>query len=398
VASVAQTIASVLINAGASKAGAAGVIGNFTQESSLNPSSPGGLLGQWQGSRYTALQNFAQSQGKTVTDPTVQAEFTVNEMKSQYPGLWNMLSTTSNPRAAALAVSQQYERPGDPMNQNRMNYAANAFQQIGGGGPSPGSPSGGSLGLNAGAQAATQQVFDQAGFDAARAKYLAGTALARSSGSANPYNVSPGATSGFASALGGAASSSPLYTKGLLTRTAPNASDFMTAQTEVQKLAGGTPLVPHPATVPQTGAGSDSTPAMMGLVSYAKAHAPGTSGQCLALVQDYLQATHSAGAAVPRFAYAHDFGDWLNQSTNAASVGLKRLATTDPYDAPVGAIVVVPYGAPGTSMPGAGDISIAAGNGQFINDHENENYGGASGWASSGAKAIGIYVPVNYKG
>lgn len=396
---VAQVIAQVLQQAGASKAGAAGIIGNFQQESSLNPSSAGGLLGQWQGPRMTALQQFAQQQGKPVTDPVVQTQFAVHELQTQYPQLWSMLRTTGNPQQAALAVSQQYERPGNPQNQNRESYAAQAFSQLSGGktmaaGAAP-SPAG-LAPTAAGSQTVTTHGFDQAGFNAANARFIAGNAVNEAGSSANPFNASPGATKGFAQALG---SGNELLASGQLTTSAPNESDFATTQTmtvaqsEVQKLAGKTPLEPHPAVAVATGA---LTPGAAKLVTYAKAHAPGTSGQCLALVQDYLQATNSPGAAVPRFAYAHQFGDWLNQGNNAAKVGLKKLNITNPYQAPPGAIVVVPYGAPGTSMPGAGDISIAAGNGQFINDHLNENYGGsAAAWNASGAQVVGIYVPAN---
>jgi hypothetical protein len=47
-----------------------------------------------------------------------------------------------------------------------------------------------------------------------------------------------------------------------------------------------------------------------------------------------------------------------------------------------------------------GDISVAAGNGQFINDHTTEQYGGShAAWNAAvrngSAHLIGIYVPAN---
>lgn len=243
--------------AGFSPAGAAGVVGNLQQESGLNASSPGGGLAQWQGPRYAALQSYAASQGKPVNDPIVQAQFVVNEIRTQYPGLYSTLRTATDPRAAALAVSQQYERPGIPMNQNRENYAASALGQLGGkggsaGGGGVGGPAGASVGGASGTSVTvpiTSQTFDQQGYNQARAKYIAGTAVKAASGSANPFSGGvAGASKGFANGLG--SDSAGLFAKGLLTTGAPNPQNYVGSQTqnltfatsELQKMAG-TPLV-----------------------------------------------------------------------------------------------------------------------------------------------------------
>lgn len=123
--------------AGMSKAGAAGMIGNWTQESSLNPSAAGGLLGQWQGDRMTALQGFASKIGQPVTSPTVQARFAVHELQTGYPSLWSQLKTTNDPAAAATAISNQYERPGIPMLGNRIAAAQKAMGLSGSASSSP---------------------------------------------------------------------------------------------------------------------------------------------------------------------------------------------------------------------------------------------------------------------
>lgn len=124
---VASELMSAFTGAGMSKAGAAGMIGNWTQESALDPSAAGGLLGQWQGDRMSALQNYAAKIGKPVTSADAQALFAVHELQTGYPQLWATLRTTNDPTTAATAISQQYERPGIPMLQNRIAAAQKAM-------------------------------------------------------------------------------------------------------------------------------------------------------------------------------------------------------------------------------------------------------------------------------
>ena len=56
---VAATLMQIFTSAGLTKSGAAAIVGNWVQESSLNPNEPGGLLGQWQGSRLTNEHAYA---------------------------------------------------------------------------------------------------------------------------------------------------------------------------------------------------------------------------------------------------------------------------------------------------------------------------------------------------
>jgi hypothetical protein len=151
---------------------------------------------------------------------------------------------------------------------------------------------------------------------------------------------------------------------------------------------------------------------MTALYNYALNHNSGTSGgHCLNYVQNYLEATGAPGVKVPRLNWAWDFAVWCDGGTttngnsgSAASVGLKKLSTTNPYDAPQGTICVIPHPATGTLNPGngqpnyAGDISIASGSGQFINDGPTESYGGsAAAWSAGGYNAA-LYVPTSYGG
>jgi hypothetical protein len=175
---------------------------------------------------------------------------------------------------------------------------------------------------------------------------------------------------------------------------------------------------------------------MNGLLTIAQANCltdDGASwGHCYGAVWGYLlQAQAGAGYGngqlpgcdVPG-AFAAQFGEWLNEGDHAASVGLRRLDLTNPFDAPPGAIVVVGAGSPGCSTHDShgasyalangvsvedyqahplwpGDISIASGDGvNFINDHDDESYGGSrDAWeqasAAGNATLLGVYVPVS---
>lgn len=161
------------------------------------------------------------------------------------------------------------------------------------------------------------------------------------------------------------------------------------------------------------GASANGTPtsSMVKLYNYAVANNAGNSGgHCLEYMQQhYLPGTGAPGHQIPLLPYAWDFAVWCQGGTcsngivggGAAQAGLKILSSTNPYDAPQGCIVVVPYPSPGTSahtgVPNYdGDISVASGSGQFINDGPNEQYGGSSAaWVSAGHNAV-LLVPTGF--
>jgi hypothetical protein len=113
---------------GLSEAGAAGVVGNMTQENSLRTDINSGGVGliQWIGSRATAEEKWASDHGMKPTDLKAQLGFMMHELQ-QYPDLLKELKTTNNPQQAALDFSRQYERPGDPQNGNRESCAQSAY-------------------------------------------------------------------------------------------------------------------------------------------------------------------------------------------------------------------------------------------------------------------------------
>jgi hypothetical protein len=141
---------------------------------------------------------------------------------------------------------------------------------------------------------------------------------------------------------------------------------------------------------------------MEAVVKFADANHGGASvGRCFEYVWDYLW--RSGYGAINDYhdapdmpsAYARNFAEYMNKNGNAARWGLQRLPISNPYDAPRGAIVVVAPGTPGTAHPTAGDITIAAGNGRFINDGPFMGYGGSrQAFVNGGGKVLGIYAPL----
>lgn len=98
---------------------AAGIMGNFFAESSLNPGSanpddlglPSYGLAQWRGPRRTALFQFAAQRGTTPDDLGTQLDFLIWEMNAYpYLGL-SLLRKQQTPANAAITFMNHFERP-----------------------------------------------------------------------------------------------------------------------------------------------------------------------------------------------------------------------------------------------------------------------------------------------
>lgn len=117
---------------------AAGVMGNMSQESSMNPSTPGGGLMQWIGSRWTALVNYARSQGLDPNSEKAQVGYFFQELNAGNEGITKS-GLNGQPSAAAAAdyVSTQYERPAKwaANNPHRESEANRFYQQYAGTSP-----------------------------------------------------------------------------------------------------------------------------------------------------------------------------------------------------------------------------------------------------------------------
>jgi Bacterial SH3 domain len=139
---------------------------------------------------------------------------------------------------------------------------------------------------------------------------------------------------------------------------------------------------------------------MRKVLAYAQKNNSGaSSGYCFKWVWGYLTSSGYGklndwnDAPEMRSGEARFFAEYMNVNGNAAKWGLQKLPITNPYDAPAGAVVVVAAGSPGTNHPTAGDISIARGNGLFINDGPSQGYGSRADFAARG-KLLGIYAPL----
>lgn len=136
-----QSIYTQLINAGLSKAGACGLMGNMNAESAMRANNAQDGMTKMSDSEYTAgvdngtytnfvrdavgyglcqwtywtrkqdLYNFAKQKGVSIGDEAMQVEFAIQELKTGYPGLWNFLCTTESVQDAASRVCTEFERP-----------------------------------------------------------------------------------------------------------------------------------------------------------------------------------------------------------------------------------------------------------------------------------------------
>ena len=122
---------------GWSKEQAAGIVGNLTQESGLNPNAKNanGMRGiaQWNKDRQKDFENWA---GFGIDDPRAnlmkQAEFVQYELtkgKEQKAGI--ELSKQNTTIGASNAIFSEYERPGDDTAAKRAQYALQYSQMTG---------------------------------------------------------------------------------------------------------------------------------------------------------------------------------------------------------------------------------------------------------------------------
>lgn len=121
---------------GFSDAGTAGIMANLYHESGYKSEQrqlgggPGRGLAQWEGPRFTALQNFARERSKPWTDMQTQLDFLMHEMKTNHGASFiESFKTSTNAYNSAAKFENEFERPAVNHNRERGTTAKDIFNQ-----------------------------------------------------------------------------------------------------------------------------------------------------------------------------------------------------------------------------------------------------------------------------
>lgn len=115
-------------NMGLNTAAAAGLLANFEQESSFNPTLSGDSgssygLCQWNKSRKTALINYCNSNGLDYSSLYGQLSYLYYELQNEYPSLLSTLRSTANNSSGAYNAGYRFcydfERPASRESKSR---------------------------------------------------------------------------------------------------------------------------------------------------------------------------------------------------------------------------------------------------------------------------------------
>lgn len=125
-----EQVIAFFVSKGLTRGQAAGIAGNLQQESSLNPSDPGGYLAQWGGDRLKGLEAFAKAHGHATAagNGPIQLEYIWHELQTSEKGTLTKLIQSELPQEAAKVFSELFERPGNPQLPNREKYAREAYE------------------------------------------------------------------------------------------------------------------------------------------------------------------------------------------------------------------------------------------------------------------------------
>lgn len=90
-------------------------------------------LAQWTfWSRKQALSEFANSRGVSVGDESMQTDFIIHELRTDFPGLFSFLCETDDLYAAADRVCREFERPAVNNVDRRFEFAQVFDKDLGG--------------------------------------------------------------------------------------------------------------------------------------------------------------------------------------------------------------------------------------------------------------------------
>jgi len=123
-----------------------------------------GLL-QWEGPRWTALQNYALSRNAAPTDPNVQMDFIAHEMSGPEAKAGAAFMAAGDLPSASAAL-KQYIRFGDNSDAARLRYGQSLLGGNGAAAPGPATVAGSPVAGNSPAASDAQQSDDPAFADA----------------------------------------------------------------------------------------------------------------------------------------------------------------------------------------------------------------------------------------
>lgn len=123
---------------GLNTAAAAGLLANFEQESSFNPTLSGDSgssygLCQWNKSRKSALINYCNSRGLDYSSLNGQLSYLYYELQNEYPSLLSTLRSTANSSSGAYNAGYRFcydfERPAsrESKSQSRGSSASRTY-------------------------------------------------------------------------------------------------------------------------------------------------------------------------------------------------------------------------------------------------------------------------------
>jgi hypothetical protein len=164
----AQKAYNYFVSQGLSPQGAAGLVGNFQQESgpTLDTHADNGShfgIVQWSASRWSSL--LSHESGKNPYDLATQLDFAWYELNSSSykSSVLEPLKTATSTDAAAEVVFQYYEAPGDSTLPDRQGNARTILTQYGGGAVSTGTGSSSGCASTGGSGAAGANGWDLTG-------------------------------------------------------------------------------------------------------------------------------------------------------------------------------------------------------------------------------------------
>jgi hypothetical protein len=122
---------------GFTPAQAAGFVGNFMQESGMDPGihqigGGGGVyLAQWTWPpRKKGLHKFAEDQGLSVTDLMLQLRYVIHEITSpEFAKTLDAIKKADSVGEATIIICNKYEAPGVPHLDRRIKYANQAMRE-----------------------------------------------------------------------------------------------------------------------------------------------------------------------------------------------------------------------------------------------------------------------------